>query len=475
MITSDDVFDRLSDANPHPDISDLVPTSSQLTAFLRELEGDPVETITRPPEPDRKPVRGGLLAAAAAFALVLIVIGAAWLLDNDAAIDTPADTTIATTIAPTTTAPTTEDAVAVNPESQAVLDDFVASYNARDLDGYMSLFAPGITTGIGDRGGRPSPNGSGSGNDFNRSLEQHQAKVAWEMDMDTQLTLEECEGELIVTCTASYDDFFLTPQIGPAQSTLVLGIENGSIVSFRETAINGNVTDDLDTEFIDSWLLSEHGINRRGLTTVNPYDIEYTPASAMRWHVFGRLYAASKGIATDEAPFAPGVALEDLAVAVKFGDALGTTEDKWIDMWDEPTYQYVSGEEYTMDEETVRSANSWAGLTDGTQTLKACEPASGDRILCTYAAEDAFSRAIGMDPYDSIWSFEVVDGRVSDVRLFNGGWLAYAAQVDVFASWATENHPDVGVTADFGEFLYTEANAEAVLSLLDEYSVHVGN
>lgn len=56
MITSDEVFDRLSAANPHPDISDLVPTTAQFNEFLRELEEGPVETITKPPEYDKKAI-----------------------------------------------------------------------------------------------------------------------------------------------------------------------------------------------------------------------------------------------------------------------------------------------------------------------------------------------------------------------------------------------------------------------------------
>lgn len=101
MITNDDVFDRLSAANPHADISDLIPTTADFNAFLRGLEERPVETITKPPEYEKKPIRHGLLTAVSAFALILIVVGAAWLLTRDGEADTPPATeTPATTTVP---------------------------------------------------------------------------------------------------------------------------------------------------------------------------------------------------------------------------------------------------------------------------------------------------------------------------------------------------------------------------------------
>lgn len=468
MITSDDVFDRLSEANPHPDISDLVPTSSQLTAFLRQLEGEPVETITRPPEPDQKPVRGGLLVAAGAFALVLIVIGAAWLLNDDQATEAPADTTVATTAPPTTAAPPAEEP-AVSAASQVVLDSFAATYNTGDLDGHLALFAPGATIALGDNGGRPSPNGAQSGTDFNRTLEQHGERIAHEARLNTQMELSDCSGDELVRCTATYRDFISDALMGGDLTTVTLEIVDGEIRTLTETAVNGRAYDDWLWE-MGKWVESNHGVS---LDWTNP---SFDPSSAAKWHVFGRLYLDFARRPYAPVPFAPDVELEDLAAAVKFGDALGTTEDAWMAMWHQPTYRYVSDQEYTMDEETVRTIATWAILMDGTETLKACEPISdGERVLCTYAAEDAFSRAIGMDPWDSLWSFAVVNGRIADVQLFDGGRLAYAAQVDAFTDWAAENHPEVGVSAGFGEFVYTQENAEAVLSLLDEYSTYLGN
>lgn len=221
-----------------------------------------------------------------------------------------------------------EETPTVSEASQAVLDEFAAAYNAGDIQGYMNLFTPGLVTVLGDKGGRPSPNGARSGNDFNRDLPNHRAKIAWEMAMGTTLALSDCEGDLDVTCRAEYTDFYTAALLGGDATRLVLGVENGKIVSYRETALQGESIDNVDTAF-STWLENEYNVTGPLFTTI--YDIVYTEASAKRWQVYGRLYLESLGYEVDQPDFLTDVALEDAAVTILVdrdtGDFVPTEEN----------------------------------------------------------------------------------------------------------------------------------------------------
>ncbi len=473
MITNDEVFDRLSAANPQPDISDLVPTTAQFNEFLRELEEGPVETITKPPEYDKKPIGRGLLTAVSAFALILIVVGAAWLLTRDGEFDTPPATeTPATTTVPEeieSSAPV-EETPAVGEASQAVLDEFVATYNAGDIQGYMNLFVPGVVTVLGDKGGRPSPNGPHSGNDFNRDLPNHGAKIAWEMDMGTTLALSDCEGDLVVTCRAEYADFYTSALLGGDATRLVLGIEDGKIVSYRETALQGESIDNMDANF-DEWLQSASGYGVSGPIFITSVDIRYSRDSARHWQVFGRLYLESLGYEVDQPDFLTGVSLEDAAVAIEFADAFASgNAQKWAAMLPADGFTYSPDGPTIQGDDVVRTAE-WETAFNGTMELASCSPRFASSIVCTYLIQNDFLRTGSYDPRPVDWTFAVVDGQLTEVTVFDARRRDILTQTEALATWAAENRPDVTVLvdADTGEFVHTVENAAAVATLLNDF------
>lgn len=352
----------------------------------------------------------------------------------------------------------------------------VATYNAGDIQGYVDLFTPGLVTVLGDMGGRPSPNAAGSGNDFSRDLPNHRAKVAWEMDMGTTLALSDCGGDVVVTCRAEYADFYTAALLGGDATRLELGIEGGAIVSYRETALGGLTIDNMDENFW-SWLEREFERDVIGPIFVGTYDIRYSHDSAKRWQVYGRLYLESLGYTVDTPDFLTNVSFEDAAVALQFSDAFSSGDpQKWAAMLpaDGFTYSPVGP---TIQGDAVARTADWAILFNGTMAFESCAPRFASSVVCTYLTQDDFLRTGSFEPHPFEWTFAVVDGQMSDVTVFDPQRFQTTNQIARFATWATENRPDVTILVDeaTGEFVHTAENTSAVQSLLNEFWADNGN
>ena len=464
MITHDDVFDRLADANPHPDTTDLVPTSAQVAAFLRELEEAPVETITRPPEPDNKPIRGGLLAAAGAFALILIVVGAAWLLNDDPAENIPADTTIAPTTVPPTTVATAEEP-AVSASSQAVLDEFVATYNEGNVDRHIGLFAPGTTIAIGDNGGRPSPNGAMSGTGFNRTLDQHRDRIAHEVRMGTTIELTDCAGDEVVACSARYRDFISEALMGGDRTTLTMEIADGRIHLLREVARDGLSYDEW-LWGMSNWVEAEYGVS---LNNIQP---AYDRGSAVKWHIFARLYLDYAGREFGPAPFAPNVPLEDLAVMwLHIDDFSNADTDGLLSNWPSASIEFEASE-LTLDQRGVENWSSWLAATGSSLVIESCEPRFAESVMCTVEVQEPFRTAARLaTPIENDtleWTMTIESDVVDEVLVFEPG-PGYLDAIQAFRDWASDQGVEVLID-DSGFFLATEENIAAIEGLLEDYA-----
>lgn len=467
MITSDDVFDRLAAANPQPDISDLVPTPSQFTEFLRNLEGEPVHTITKPPEPDKRTRRSGILVAAAAFAVV-IVIGSVWLFAAREPAEPPTNVEPTTTALPSTTT-RSEPPPLVSEASQAVLDAFVKTYNDGDVDGYMALMHPDLTVVASDNGGRPSPNGAFTGTTFRRDLSTYQKRIEWEVRVGTTIELADCEGDTRVTCVATYHDFLSDAILGGDTVRVELGLDNGRIVEFTETAINGSTFD----QFLGSvrrWSESEHGVRLDNLDVLitDPLD----------WSVYGRLYLASINMPVPEMPFAPGVTPEEMRLVIESLRWLenGAKADT-AEFWPEPFIEYQVVD-LALDSSQVTAWARWIDAIDVDIRLVSCERRSGDETSCTITIEDFLRHAVGgpANDWETMWTFDASTGVVGGVEVFDGRHSDYLAEVEAFAEWAAQRGEPVVIEIDpvTGDFMPTEANVAAYQALIAEYVLELG-
>jgi len=160
-----DIATMMQAANPVPD-SKAALTDDEFNALLlltQSRSGNvEVQERTKPVEPERKSRNRGWLVAAAAFAVVIVALGATLLLGRPEA-ELPAATTPTTTqavtpttqaVTPTTVAeaaesaeeatPTTVAAAddAVSPGDQAVIDEYITAFNAADADAVLALMSP---------------------------------------------------------------------------------------------------------------------------------------------------------------------------------------------------------------------------------------------------------------------------------------------------------------------------------------------
>jgi hypothetical protein len=150
----------MRDSNPMMDPStEFSEEEIQAIALLtRTRSGNvDVQELTKPVEPEKKRYNGWLIAAAA-FAVVMVFIGAAMLLANPADEIPPATTppttqavTPTTQAAPPTTVVAVEEATAttvapvddtLSAEDQAFVEDLVAAFNEGDEEAVLEFFAP---------------------------------------------------------------------------------------------------------------------------------------------------------------------------------------------------------------------------------------------------------------------------------------------------------------------------------------------
>jgi hypothetical protein len=296
-----DVLDRLAAANPMPDGASK-PESIMSAAALRNVIDDRRGTMqthdidkvatTEPPAPRRR----GLLVAAAAFATVVAVgIGIALITNAGSepeqdVIDSPPTTAVAPTTeaAPPTTvteaAPSTTvtEAPTIGEADLAFVAAYVDAYNSGDVDRYEALFTESTTLVMGDRGGRPSPNGNASGTTFNRTLESWLNKYVWEIAIGSQLELSSCTGDSgVIRCRADYTDIFIEPLMGVASTNVELVVAEGAITVYRETAINGSVLDNWQASLFD-WVQGD-AVAVGNALCFNSLEPISTPECAAEW------------------------------------------------------------------------------------------------------------------------------------------------------------------------------------------------
>lgn len=146
-----DVQTLMRNANPVPDAATEF-GQDDLEALLlltrsRSTEMDAKE-LTRAGEKDPRNRRSGWYAAAAAFALVILVIGSVVVLNRGSDPEIPPATTPPTTqaVTPTTepTPSTTEASATLSNEEIATIDALVAAANSGDWDAWLALHDPGF-------------------------------------------------------------------------------------------------------------------------------------------------------------------------------------------------------------------------------------------------------------------------------------------------------------------------------------------
>ena len=254
MISSDQAYAAFRDANPAPavEVADL---PSPLEA-LRTAQGTPPPTPSAPPPGRRAPV--GLLTAAAVF-LVVVVIGAlAVLLTGgsqefvDEPLPPPSTTIPSTTTPPTTTAPTTTAAPVIEPQTQALLDQFAAAYSSGDFDAFAPLLDPELELEI--------------------LIEQDPA-VVWDLAevreqfgfyraLNTSMDLEDCRtlsSEAVSCLLLRTDDLVRIQGLEPARDVRVaLRFADGLVTSWEERPAKGDNYQLLAVAPFARWLDENH-------------------------------------------------------------------------------------------------------------------------------------------------------------------------------------------------------------------------
>ncbi len=202
-------FERLRRANPAPTTPvEVKPTAREMLAA--------VKAAAPPQAPFREPARSrrrGLLVAAAAFALILLITIPVLLLVNRADPEPPVitepaptpTTAIPTTVPPTTVPSTTVPQTTVLPTTvppttvpqpdeidaatQGLVDSFTDSYNAGDVESFMALLHPDFERTIRvDRDERRSARDT--------------VQIHYEADavLNTEITLDCRPGQDFVVC-----------------------------------------------------------------------------------------------------------------------------------------------------------------------------------------------------------------------------------------------------------------------------------
>ncbi len=218
-----DLFERYATLDPARE-SDIQPEWSAMTPVLPRTADwrEPnmqtqQQTPTQPRSP--KPKRTGLLVAAAAFAVALIV-GAVALFSSGSDADLPPATTPPTTVAaeaaPVTTPPAELDAAAtITPaDALAVSESYFVAYNAGDADGAMALVTSDASVANSFMG--------------NVTREFEEMRTAWNIAQGTKLMSKGCtvldEGTgaaVILECSVSTRDAPGQAVNGPPVPTVV--------------------------------------------------------------------------------------------------------------------------------------------------------------------------------------------------------------------------------------------------------------
>jgi len=198
-----------------------------------------VQELTKPAEPEKKQ-RSGWLVAAAAFAVVIVFVGAVMLLASPSD-ELPPATAPPTTqaVAPTTQAeppveeavtPTTRAAVqpdtALDTDTQQFIDDFFAAFNASEYEGvsgeysaFSAFFADDAifsTSMLADTG-----------------MEVYRGELAYYLAMNTEWSVVSCSEEFGLTrCQIDASVDSISHYQDPFRIGITLKIEDGAVTKF---------------------------------------------------------------------------------------------------------------------------------------------------------------------------------------------------------------------------------------------------
>ncbi|MBT8207308.1 MAG: hypothetical protein KJO18_03455, partial [Acidimicrobiia bacterium] len=223
-MSNHDAFERLRRANPAPTrVVDDKPSAFEMLATVQDRPAAP-----RAPQPRRvREWRFGLTVAAVAFAVAVLVAIPLLLFNRGGAELPPATslpvvttTTVETTVAPPrTTAP-------LDSSQQQLVDSFVTTYNAGDVDAFSDLLHPEFRREITrELALEPQP------------LETVRTLFEVDAALNTEIALECSSGTSALICELTrFDDLHRILDIPPtADRRWLLTFENGELISWAES------------------------------------------------------------------------------------------------------------------------------------------------------------------------------------------------------------------------------------------------
>jgi len=259
-----DIVTMMQAANPVPD-SKAALTDDEFNALLlltQSRSGNvDVQELTKPVEPEKKSRNRGWLVAAAAFAVVIVALGATLLLGRSATDLEPAappttqaapPTTVAatpTTVpvveeetveAPPTTVAAADDAVSA--DDQAIIDEYITAFNAADADTIMALMSPSAKVR--------------SFTLFDSPPDVWRSELAWRWALDEQWAIDGCSpsfGAVVcqLTVTGGWAD-----ALGAQDAVLRLIITDGV---FTSLSLNEDLPVLIPYGFgLADWIAAEH-------------------------------------------------------------------------------------------------------------------------------------------------------------------------------------------------------------------------
>jgi len=99
-------------------------------------------------------------------------------------------------------------------------------------------------------------------------------------------------------------------------------------------------------------------------------------------------------------------------------------------------------------------------ITDRTYTFEVCVEDSQAQASCTVALEDDMSRALGVDPFNARFLFDISEGKIDEVAFIWNGDRTYAEVAREVIAWMERNHAeDVEIMFDDSRYLAAEGLA----------------
>lgn len=249
MITPDQAYEILSEANPAPVVHRSRHLSADIALADAKAAADssvgPVGTVS--PLPRWR----GLAVAAVAFAVVLAIgiITALLLADVGEVVDDPP---VPTTVLPAPTTVPDESAETIPAETLQLVEHFAQVYNSGDFDAVTELLAPGVTK-VRRRG-----------NDGPTTASQEESRIRYqiESELNTRLTFTRCQslGPDRVSCAVErVDDLRRSLGVEPfADIRFRFQFEDGLITEWFESVPESNEYDVMVIGPFIRWLTETH-------------------------------------------------------------------------------------------------------------------------------------------------------------------------------------------------------------------------